>query len=160
VVGAPTGGSKGTGTVNVAAGYYVNGVNVTLGQQAASSSILNTVPPYAGNAMQGLGFQHAMVGGRVMAVLSGSIAMNTTGCQCPASLQWGTGTPPAQGAARTGTVIATLQGNSNASAQQLPTTLVGVINSAPGTTVWADVYLAPSTGQATFFSQNITWVEV
>ena len=90
------------------------------------------------------------VTGRILVILAMRLANNTASDGVSARMRFGTGTPPANGAAPAGTVIGAgpaLVNNANTAALAVPINLVGVMTGlTPGVAYWLDVILAAVTG--------------
>ena len=137
--------NTGAGTVNVAAGYYLNNKNVTPGSlQVAQSSPANpagTTNPTG--VMMGLGVTITpQATSRVMISISGDV-LNTGAIGNGATVQIyrSTGTPPANGAALVGVVAGGRVNFVNAATgQKAPFALNGIVSGlTPGVATWIDL---------------------
>ena len=86
--------------------------------------------------------------GRVLIILLANVNNNTAGDGVQAVLSYGTGTPPAAGAAVTGTQVGgTAKETSAAASASLEIALVAVVSGLTvGTTYWLDVAYSAITG--------------
>jgi hypothetical protein len=102
--------------------------------------------------------------GRVILMASGTMRSSSAGVTSAATLNYGTGTPPTNGAAATGASLgSTAQGTSSAANELLPFALIGfVTNLSIGTTYWLDIKLATSfaSGTAQLASTNVSAIEI
>lgn len=105
-IGAPTGGDKGAGTLNVQTGLYINNVPINPTSRAtAHSQPANPTGTTSATAVQmGLaGSITPAVSGKVQFTISGDVWNDTTGSGAALHIRYGTGSAPANGAAFTGT---------------------------------------------------------
>jgi hypothetical protein len=164
IIGNPTGGDVGSGTINTSGAYYVNGNNITPGQIHIQSSFPVSVPAHVGGGqMVGLGYTYMPQSStRVLVVISGSVTIDVANQTNTAQLRYGTGTPPVNGAAATGaTIIGFQYGAALPAGVQVPAPLVGVATGLTiGTTYWFDVAMTTSTGTADFFNVGYSFIEV
>jgi hypothetical protein len=159
---APLASPTFTGTPNAPA-WYVNGRNVTPGQIGASNSWPNTAPASGPSGMQGLAYTFTpQSSARVLAVITGAISIGTANAGATVFLMRGTGTPPAHGAAQTGTTVLAVQaGAALGAGVQVPCPLIAVIGALTiGTAYWFDVYLSMTAGNGTYFNGGYSFLEV
>lgn len=103
------------------------------------------------------------VTGRFLIIISGSITNSTAGSNSTAMLYTGTGTPPVNGAALTGTQLAS---NSKvtrfpAGSAVLPFSIQGFISALTiGTTFWMDIALKAAANTATVSNLSVTAMEL
>ena len=105
-----------------------------------------------------------VISGRFLVIATGQLANNTASDGAAVNIRWGLGTPPANGAALTGTQIggaALLTGNAGSAALAVPFCLVGIITGlTPGVAVWFDLALRALTGgTATAFNSTVQVIE-
>jgi hypothetical protein len=94
--------------------------------------------------------------GRVLFLVSGTGRLTAAGFWT-VSLRQGSGTPPINGAALSGTVIGTQSGNVEAASHVAPMAIGGVITGLTvGTPVWEDISLAASSGGGTATAEGVT----
>ena len=103
--------------------------------------------------------------GKVLVIVSGEVTNNTSGDGCKYGIRYGTGTPPVNGAAVTGTQIGTtVTAQATGSVLNAPFSHHGVaVGLVPGTAYWFDISLQAvggGGGTAAAKGVNITLVEL
>lgn len=126
-----------------------NGTNGTNGASAGSSCIAKQLAAPTGTVsaaglMMGLNMQLAAISTNIIFIITGYGVTNTTGHPVTITAKFGTGTPPVNGAAITGTTISVALTNSNfPTSVGTPWTIVGTATGlTPATTYWFDVAVA------------------
>jgi hypothetical protein len=137
------------------AGSFLNGagVNIVSGRAAVSKSGLSTafLTSSTNLVMAGMACQFTpRVSGLVILGFSCQIATDTADANCNIVGFLGTGTPPTQGQAQTGSSFgygATLQGNAYSISMWVPWAQAGVWSGLTiGTTYWTDIGLCNNSG--------------
>lgn len=153
------GGDTGPGTINVSAGYYIGGVNVTPGQSAAAQTA--TANP-AGTTqttarMMGLGGAiAAKFTGRIWLTMTGDVFNAAAGDGATIQLSYGAGAAPANGAALTGTQIgARINYIAGAATEKVPFSLTALVTGlVANTAYWLDAAVA-AIGGGTATIENV-----
>jgi hypothetical protein len=144
---------------NLSGNLIVSGA-VTDNSPVSSAGVLVSALATASTSgvMYGLNFTFTPTKASTIVMVYGYAANNTSPDGGKISLAYGTGTPPVQGAAATGTGFGqAVQFTTAANNQQVPWALYQNITLTPGTTYWFDVQCAATTGgTATFSNTNIT----
>lgn len=169
-LGAPTGGQpSGAGGIN-ATSYLLNGQNIATGKVAygAKALLSGSTTTSTGLVMLGLGAAVGgtlftpRVSGNVFVSITSSIVISTTSAMT-AILAFGTGTPPAQGAAATGTAISDTISASVAVANTYAVTvpIIGALAGLTlGTQYWVDVQWATGAGTLTWAHSTVAILEI
>jgi hypothetical protein len=161
-------GDMGPGTVNVAAGYYLNGQNIHTQKAFGGNGSANsyTTMTSATAIMFGAGCVITpRVGSVIQVMMIGRFGNNSPSATVQLIMQlcWGTGTAPSQGAAQTGTPIGlnqfwALPGTSTA-ALNVPFIVAACIlpGATPvGTPIWIDVQVSnAAAGQSAFLGNCV-----
>ena len=139
-----------TNTVNA---IKLSLTNASLQTTATSPAGTTSVP----GVMCGLGATCALTptySGRVKIQFTGSVSNSTTSDTTTASIRWGTGAAPANGAAATGTSVGGINSHTSASAGYLgPLALSAIITGlTPGTAYWFDLIQSVNGGTGTLIS--------
>jgi hypothetical protein len=141
-----TGGSKGVGSINLQAGYYIQGVNILTGKSRGQTTPQNPAGTTSATAvMMGLaGSIQPQFNTAVLVAFCGSAANSVAAAGGTVQICWGTGTAPANGAALTGTAIGSVQAfTSPSAAGKVPFCLTAVLTGlTAGTAYWIDLAVA------------------